>query len=55
MAKIYSDDKTTLLFNNENVFDVKITSGIRQGCKLLVLLFILVTYKIIDAINNMAL
>ena len=32
--------------------DINITSGIRHGCNLLALLFLVVTYKIIDEINN---
>ena len=52
IAKIYSDDKTTLSFNIGNLFYVKITSEIRQSRKLSALLFILVTYKMIDAIND---
>ena len=53
VAKIYSNDSTSLFLNNNKYLDVNISSGIRQGCNLSAVLFILATYKIIDSIHSM--
>ena len=44
IANIYSKDNTQLYFNSIHQDDINITSGIRQGCNL----FLLVTYIIIE-------
>ena len=51
IANIYNGDKTALYLNNEMITEVDITTGIRQGCNLSGLLFVLVTYKIIEELN----
>ena len=53
IADIYSDDDTSLYFNNKVVTDINITSGIRQGCNLSALLFILITYKLIQKFQSL--
>ena len=52
IANIYSNDKTKLYIDETFITDIDISSGIRQGCNLSSLLFILVTYKIIEKIYN---
>ena len=52
IAKIYTKDKTNMFLNKEKITTLEISSGIRQGCNLSGLLFILVTYKIIDKVNK---
>ena len=53
IAQIYNKDKTHLYMNKEPITDIEITSGIRQGCNLSALLFVLVTYKIIEKIQTL--
>ena len=53
IAQIYSNDSTSLFLNNHKVADIQISSGIRQGCNLSALLFIFVTYKIINKIQDL--
>ena len=50
LAKLYSEDVTTLMLNGRQVGEVEVKSGIRQGCTLSPLLFILVVNYIIDEI-----
>ena len=52
IAKIYSNDSTCLYLNSKEITNIDISSGIRQGCNLSSLLFILVTYKIIDMMQE---
>ena len=52
VSEIYKNDNTALYLNNEEIINIEITSGIRQGCNLSALLFILVTYKIIEVIHK---
>ena len=52
LAKIYSSDSTTLFLNNQEQISVDITSGIRQGCNISALMFVLVTYEIIKMIDR---
>lgn len=54
IADIYSIDKTQLYFIKEIVTEIDITSGSKQGCNLSALLFVLITYKIIEKINKIA-
>ena len=51
IANIYHNDKTALFLNSEEITQVDITTGIRQGCNLSGLLFVLVTYKIIEELK----
>ena len=53
IANIYQNDETSLFLNNEKLTDIKISSGIRQGCNLSALLLILITYKIIESIQKL--
>ena len=53
IANVYTQDSTTLFLNKEKITDLEISSGIRQGCNLSALLFILITYKIITTIQNL--
>ena len=53
VAHIYSNDKTNIFLNSKLISNIEITSGIRQGCNLSGLIFILVTYKIIEKINKL--
>ena len=51
IAEIHSNDNTSLCMNNSIYAEIDINTGISQGCNLTALLFILVTYKIIEAIH----
>ena len=51
ISKIYKGDKTELTLNGIKYADIEITSGIRQGCNGSPLLFILVTYQIIERLK----
>ena len=53
IANLYINDKTNLYLNEKKIVEIVITSGIRQGCNLSALLFVLITYKIIDKINDL--
>ena len=55
IADIYCGDSTDLYLNKEKILNIEISSGVRQGCTLSALLFILVTYKIIDSIQRLQL
>ena len=48
LAELYTEDSTTLMMNGRQVGEVEVRSGIRQGCTLSPLLFILVVNYIID-------
>ena len=53
ISKIYRGDKTELTVNGKKYVDIDVTSGIRQGCNGSPLLFILVTYQIIERLKNL--
>ena len=53
VAKVYSGDKATMIFNRNKCCEIEITSGIRQGCNLSALLFVLITYEIINSIHKL--
>ena len=53
LAQIYQGDSTEILINNKKYAEIDISSGIRQGCNVSALLFIVVTYKIIDHLKWM--
>ena len=46
--QIYSSDITEIYFNNQSQCNMKITNGIRQGCNASSILFLLITYTIIE-------
>jgi len=48
IAKIYKNDTTRIYFNDMYQDDIKVTSGIRQGCNGSSNLFLLITYHIIE-------
>ena len=52
ISKIYQGDKTDLIFNKQNCGSIEVTSGIRQGCNVSALLFVIVTYKIIEEMER---
>lgn len=53
LAKVYQGDSTEILINNKKFAKIDISSGIRQGCNVSALLFIMVTYKIIDHLKGL--
>ena len=52
ISEIYSHDSTQISLNNKTMTNIDISTGIQQGCNLSTLLFILVTYKIIEIIHR---
>ena len=53
IAKIYQGDSTDIYINRKMYTKMEITSGIRQGCNASALLFVLVTYKIIEHLKDL--
>ena len=52
ILNIYNDDNTDIFINNEKIANIKITSGIRQGCNGSTTLFKLVTFIIITELKK---
>ena len=52
ICAIYTGDNTDLVLNDKKYATINITSGIKQGCNLSALLFALVTYYIIEKMNE---
>ena len=52
IASIYSHDYTEIFINNKKQTEIKITSGIRQGCNGSTILFLLITYIIIEKLQD---
>lgn len=52
IAQIYSDDRTRLHINNEEQATIHITNGVRQGCNGSTVLFLLMTYEIIQKLEE---
>ena len=52
IANIYNNDNTTLYLNNIEQGNIQITSGIRQGCNGSTVIFLMITYIIIDKLQN---
>ena len=53
IAEIYRNDVVNLqLGKSENIQEIEVTSGIRQGCTISATLFKLITYKIIKELEN---
>ena len=52
IADTYSHDKISIFLDKNKITDFEITSGIRQGCNILALLFVIVTPKIVESIHK---
>ena len=52
IVEIYSEDSTSLHLNREKQTEIKVTSGVRQGCNCSTILFIMVTYVIIERLQQ---
>lgn len=52
IAEIYKGDKTIINYGNVKNVEIPITSGIRQGCTGSTTLFKLITYKILERMEN---
>ena len=52
IAEIYSNDRTSIIINDEKKIDIEVTSGIRQGCNGSTVLFLLITYAIIEELQG---
>ena len=52
VCQLYDGDTTSIYFNNKNIGEIEVTSGIRQGCTGSPLLFIMVLSFIIDKIER---
>ena len=52
IANLYTEDTTTLILNEEELGEMSVKSGIRQGCTVSPLLFIMVLNHVIDEIVN---
>ena len=50
VSQLYTNDRTKLFLNNEEIEEINITSGIRQGCTGSPLMFTLVVNHVIDKI-----
>ena len=50
IAKLYTEDSTNLFFNEENLGEIEVTAGIRQGCTGSPWLFVMAVNQIIDKI-----
>ena len=48
IASIYTEDRTNMYINNKPICEVHITNGIRQGCNGSTVLFLMITYLIIE-------
>ena len=53
ICNIYQNDTTSLYLNNDKLTEINISAGIKQGCNLSSLLFILITYEIIESIEKL--
>ena len=51
MVQIYSEDNTTIKLGDKEE-KIEVTSGIKQGCNLSTLLFKLITYDIIEELEE---
>ena len=52
IANIYCGDSTNLIINGEKLAEVDITSGIKQGCNGSTVLFLMITYVIIQKLQQ---
>ena len=52
VAKLYTGDRTNLFLNNEFQTEMHITNGIKQGCSGSTLLFLILTYEIIQKLEQ---
>ncbi len=52
IQKIYTGDKTIITLNEGSKAEIEITNGIRQGCTGSTTLYKIVTYMILDELEN---
>ena len=52
ITRLYTGDNTRLYLENTEIEEMEVTSGIRQGCTLSPLLFIMVLNKVIECLQN---
>ena len=52
VEKLYKGDRTNVLFESEKLFKIEVTSGIRHGCTLSPILFIMVANLIIRRVQK---
>ena len=52
VAQIYTKDKTNLYIENKMQTQIEVTSGIRQGCNGSTIFFLLITYVIIEKLQE---
>ena len=53
IINIYNNEKTILTRDKEIIDEMEITSGIKQGCNGSTVLFLLITYIIIEELNKL--
>lgn len=52
IANIYSEDATNIYFNGTKQAEMEITNGIRQGCNGSTILFLIITFVIIERLEK---
>ena len=52
IIEIYNEIRTKMMINMKEMANIEVMNGIRQGCSCSALLFIMVTYYIIDCIQE---
>ena len=52
ITKVYTDDYTNILLNGNKQATIHITNGIRQGCNASTFLFTILTYKILNELQE---
>ena len=53
IVNVYKNDTTKLIKNNQTIDDIEIYSGIRQGCNSSTVLFLMITYLIIEELTKL--
>ena len=53
IINVYKNDTTKLIKNNQTIDDIEIYSGIRQGCNSSTVLFLMITYLIIEELTKL--
>ena len=52
IVRIYREDSTKMLLEENKEIEIEVTSGIRQGCTSSTVLFKLIAYKIIEKMRK---